>query len=200
MPDDGADSNASLNRLVAIDMPFGSITHVIEADQLAADVLGIPFGSARYRFNFATLSPDGTHFALGLARSADFGTPVSRAEASVEHIVFMRTYGRVTGAVRVAATDGYGAFSWSPDGSRFARFTYANRAPEGQLQIFDTVGNQTAFPIERSPGGISPQFAWSPDATRLIYTTARGLMLVAFDPHRNQLIAPGGIAPAWRPR
>jgi hypothetical protein len=199
-PADGPDPNAPLTQLIEIDMDSGSVNPIASADQLAADLLGIPFGTARYRFNFATLSPDGTHFALGLARSAELGTPVPRAGANVEHIVFMRTSGRITGAVQVAAIDGYGTAAWSPDGSRLARFTYINRATDGQLQIFDTVGNQTTFTIERPPATNPPHIAWSPDADRLIYSTSRGLMLIAFDPHRNQLIVPGGTAPAWQPR
>jgi hypothetical protein len=101
--------------------------------------------------------------------------------------------------VQVNADDGHGPYLWAPNNARFARFTFANQARDGQLQVFDPFGNRTDFAVERAYAGTLPQAAWSPNGTRLLYTSAQGLRLIAFDPYRNQIIAPGATAPAWQP-
>lgn len=199
-PGDEIDPTSPLTQLMAIDMRWGNATQVIDANQLAGYLLGLDTTEVSYRVDFAILSPDGTTFALGLFPSSRPGTPVPRAETHPGFVVFVQTSGRVSGAVRVATNSQSGPSGWSPDGSRFAHFTFGDQSPDGQAQVFDQFGNSTTFSVERPSRGNLPTIAWSPGGGHLIYTSPRGLMLIAFDPHRSQLIAPGATAPAWQPR
>lgn len=192
--------NAALNQLIAIEYPYGFTRTIAQADALAAAELGVPNVANTYRFDLAQPSPDGTLFALGIARGAGLGTPIPRDESRTQAIIFMHVDSRVVGLAFLPPGDSRGPTSWSADSSHFALLVSDGTTGDGLILGFATAGRQTlALPVERAYVGLIPQLFWSPNGRRLAYTALGGLWLATGEGGDNTLIARGGTAPVWRP-
>ena len=190
------DPNAILNRLIAIELPWGSVRFLASAENLAASALGVPNAPRAYGFDFAVPSPDGTQFALGIAQNMGVGTPRPRSTA----VIFMRIDSQITGVAPLPPGDMRGPSDWSPDGSHFALVVSGEREGDGLLLALDTTGNRrAAFFVERAYLGNFPSVAWSRDGQQLAYTDARGLSIATPGAGGEALLIPGGDRPAWRP-
>lgn len=198
--DDPDDHSAALAQIVAIERATGFVRPLIHADVIATRALGMPNTPGTYRFDFVHPSPDGTHFALGIARAYRPGTPTPRNNFRATEVVFLQLANQITGIAHLPPGDQRGPGAWSPDGSRFALVISGVQEGEGLLHVLNAVGAHLGdLQIDRAYSGRLPQLVWSRDSQWLGFSASRGLTITAFDPPRGAFLGPGGIDPAWRP-
>jgi hypothetical protein len=197
---DPGDNDAPLVQLIEIERFTRDARYLASADAFARNLLGLPNAPGAYRFAFVQPSPDGAHFALGVARLAAPGSPAAPGELGAITVIFMRRNNQITGLAPLPPGSVRGPATWSPDGTRLALFLSATFDGDAQLCVLDTAGTLLSnLPAGRASIGLPPQLAWSRDSHRLSYTAPRGLTITIFDPPREPLIVPGGTYPAWRP-
>lgn len=197
-----AQSGALVNaatELQAVEVASGIVSRVASADDLARVLSPTVAPAPPYSFSYAAISPDGSHLALALTPGVAVGTPLPRGSQREHTILFMRPDGRITGVAPGPLSGELGPHAWTRDGAHFALFGVERQAARNRLHLFSPDGRVTSLPAEPSIMDIPPQAIWSPDGSTIVYTSARGLVVIAPDPLRSTLLIPGGIAPAWQP-
>jgi WD40 repeat protein len=191
-------SEGPLDVLSTID----TVTHVgstrASASDLAADVLGETGGS--FAFTSGIGAPDGKHFAVTLVRNSAPATPKAGEPLSQPALVFLSLDDPASGAERLQNPGELWPYAWSPDSKRLAHLVYSENNL-GELRILDTTAALVVtYPISRHYGAGPIAVDWSPDSRWIAYNDDSGITIAATtgSTHRY-LLAPAGIAPAWRP-